>query len=361
MANDRDYEFPYGESRDRQDYGRDFGGGRDYSYSSAREYGAAGALGGDRQDRNFRRGGTGYGERDYRPDNWGGRESYGAGNRDYYGGRSDSDRSYGGGSGRGSSYGGGTYGSGRSGGQYRGAYASDGHRFTETGDRDRDRGGWSRDDDRGNGNRGRSYGGQPQGYDYQDRGFFERAGDEVRSWFGDEEAERRREYDQRYDERMGSQSSYGRDSDYHNWRRTQIDALDRDYHEYRQENAKKFENEFGNWRTERQTQRGSLSKVTEHMEVVGSDGEHVGTVDKVRGDRIILTKNDSDAGGRHHSIPSRWIRSVEDKVTITKTASEAQSQWKDEEQSGAMFGNDDATGKASEGTVNLNRSFSGTY
>lgn len=31
----------------------------------------------------------------------------------------------------------------------------------------------------------------------EDRGFFERAGDEVRSWFGDEEAERRREQDVR--------------------------------------------------------------------------------------------------------------------------------------------------------------------
>jgi hypothetical protein len=31
--------------------------------------------------------------------------------------------------------------------------------------------------------------------DYEDRGFFERAGDEVRSWFGDEDAERRRDHD----------------------------------------------------------------------------------------------------------------------------------------------------------------------
>ena len=32
-----------------------------------------------------------------------------------------------------------------------------------------------------------------------DRDFFARAGDEVRSWFGDEDAERRRERDARYD------------------------------------------------------------------------------------------------------------------------------------------------------------------
>src|SRR3546814_12151683 len=36
--------------------------------------------------------------------------------------------------------------------------------------------------------------------DYDDRGFFDRAGDELRSWFGDDEAERRRRRDARYDE-----------------------------------------------------------------------------------------------------------------------------------------------------------------
>lgn len=106
--------------------------------------------------------------------------------------------------------------------------------------------------------------------------------------------------DSRYDERYDS----GTDDHYGNWRRGQIASLDRDYDEYRRENRTKFENEFSSWRTNRQGQRDSLNKVEEHMDVVGSDGEHVGTVDKVRGDRILLTKNDRDAGGHHHSIPS---------------------------------------------------------
>src|SRR3546814_12635353 len=67
------------------------------------------------------------------------------------------------------------------------------------------------------------------------------------------------------------------------------------------------------------------------MEVVGSDGEHVGTVDKLRGDRIILTKNDQESGGVHHSIPSSWIRSVDaQKVTLEKTAEQAQTAWRTE-------------------------------
>jgi hypothetical protein len=37
------------------------------------------------------------------------------------------------------------------------------------------------------------------------------------------------------------------------------------------------------------------------MEVVGNDGQHVGTVDAVEGDRIKLTKKDDpDGSGQHH-------------------------------------------------------------
>lgn len=60
-------------------------------------------------------------------------------------------------------------------------------------DRYENRGGW-RDDDR----RDRGYRSErgPRGDD-GDRGFFERARDEVQSWFGDEDAERRRMQDDR--------------------------------------------------------------------------------------------------------------------------------------------------------------------
>jgi len=216
------------------------------------------------------------------------------------------------------------------------------------------------------GDRDRGYGRQPQGYQYEDRGFFERAGDEVRSWFGDDDAERRREQDSRYDERQDRVRQSHRDEDYHSWRSGQIAALDRDYDEYRRENRSKFDSEFGAWRTSRQGQRDQLTKVAEHQEVVGSDGAHVGTVDKVKGDRILLTKNDQDAGGRHHSIPSSWITAVDDKVTLSKTADEAKRAWQDEDRNSAMFGfgdnakrgRDDDDGRTG---GNLNRSFSGTY
>ena len=45
-----------------------------------------------------------------------------------------------------------------------------------------------------------------------ERGFFERAGDEIASWFGDDEAERRRHQDQQRPEREGGWSSLERGS-----------------------------------------------------------------------------------------------------------------------------------------------------
>lgn len=289
-------------------------------------------------------------------------------------------------------------------------------------DNEYERGDWLRSDDRGGRDRD------------DDRGFFERAGDEVRSWFGDEEAERRREADERHERHYGSRDRhdsryspragwsdedrgrFGRppeggrggqgggerfrddtrthdwgdqsgrsrtsghhDESYRSWRDRQMAELDRDYDEYRRENQSRFESEFGAWRQTRQQQRQHLGKVREHMEVVGADGTHIGTVDHVRGDRILLTKTDKDAGNHHHSIPCGWIQSVEDKVTLAKSAEEARRAWRDEESRGGLFGGDRNAGDqgrdrgdqagvgangapgATEARTNLNSSFPGTY
>jgi len=254
-------------------------------------------------------------------------------------------------------------------------------------DRDRDRDG---------------YGRPPRDYDYDERGFFDRAGDEVRSWFGDDEAERRRRWDERlqqreYERRYGSSGyggssrgygsvgnepapyggfetgsgatygvgrgagatstwglgagpehdGWGRDPNYRAWRERQLSELDRDYAEYCREHQAKFDDEFGSWRSTRQGQRQALREVKEHQEVIGSDGQHVGTVDHVRGDRILLTRTDKDAGGHHHSIPAAWIVRVADKIEINRTAAQAQAVWNEEDDQ--------------EGPHYLNRAFSGTY
>jgi hypothetical protein len=309
------------------------------------------------------------------------------------------------------------------------------------------------------------------GYRRDERGFWERAGDEVASWFGDDDAERRRREDERMNRDRGGYSSgitsggwsrdrdYGRDFDrdrdryayrgsgygrdwdrsrpsgwsssdrdyrsgrsgyagydrdmsyrggfagssnpdymsptgpsfgyggtygagndrgygsggfgrdfeghdrdndrhYRSWRNQQMDELDRDYDRYNRERQDRFENDFGSWRQNRMTKRGHLGSVREHMDVVGSDGETVGKVDCVKGDRIILTKSDSP-DNRHHALDCSMIQSVEgDQVRLDMPAEEAKSRWDDLGSRG--LSRSDRERERDEDT-NLNRSFAGTY
>jgi hypothetical protein len=69
------------------------------------------------------------------------------------------------------------------------------------------------------------------------------------------------------------------------------------------------------------TAMSMLGKIKEHMEVIGADGVHVGTVDKVEGHRIKLTKKDSGEGshkGHHHFIDGGLVADIEgDKVRLS--------------------------------------------
>ena len=76
-----------------------------------------------------------------------------------------------------------------------------------------------------------------------------------------------------------------------------------------------------------------LSQIKEHMEVIGADGVHVGTVDHVDGDRIKLTKKDSGAdvegaegahAGHHHYVSTGLVADIEgDKVRLSATGANA--------------------------------------
>ena len=276
-----------------------------------------------------------------------------------------------------------------------------------------------------------------------ERGFFERAGDEIASWFGDDDAERRRREDDRmnrgsgwsrdrdfdrdrsgsrpmnwtssdrdyrsgmsgyagYDRGLSSRGGFGsdretdrsyrplagdygrsdspwgrddyrrtsfagsnRDNDrhYHSWRQRQLDDLDRDYDQYCRERQDRFESDFGTWREGRMSKRQQLASIREHMDVVGSDGETIGKVDCVKGDRIVLTRSDSD-DNRHHAIDCSMIQSIEgDQVRLDVPAEEAKSRFKGS-RGRSFFGRrdeDDRDLPRDRGGTNLERSFSGTY
>jgi hypothetical protein len=67
-------------------------------------------------------------------------------------------------------------------------------------------------------------------------------------------------------------------------------------------------------RTPRPGAGGFEIAVKQHMEVIGADGVHIGTVDRVENGRIRLTKADSGEGrhkGHHHFIDLGLVADIE--------------------------------------------------
>ena len=66
------------------------------------------------------------------------------------------------------------------------------------------------------------------------------------------------------------------------------------------------------------------SAIKEHMEIIGADGVHIGTVDRLEGDRIKLTKRDSGQGshqGHHHYVATALVAEIEGhKVRLSANA-----------------------------------------
>lgn len=81
-----------------------------------------------------------------------------------------------------------------------------------------------------------------------------------------------------------------------------------------------------------------LSRIREHMEVIGADGVHVGTVDSVSGDRIKLIKADSGShAGHHHYVSAGLVADIEgNKVRLS--ANGANAALLEEEQDGSALG-----------------------
>jgi osmotically-inducible protein OsmY len=210
---------------EREDYGRDEGYGRDWDramrhkragygyegharegYDYGRDYWRRGE---DRdQGRAYRgeyRGGIGErgreGQGSWMGSDWGRRGEYGREDYGLYGARGYAGAGYGEG---GYGYGGGDYGGyGGAEGGYRGMRGG-GESWRRRGGPDygydpSGAGVYGGGYGMGWGGRGEGWGGQRGDYERrgEERGWFDRAADEVSSWFGDDEAQRRREMDQR--------------------------------------------------------------------------------------------------------------------------------------------------------------------
>jgi hypothetical protein len=73
----------------------------------------------------------------------------------------------------------------------------------------------------------------------------------------------------------------------------------------------------------------NTSQIQEHMDVIGSDGVHLGTVDRMEGsDTIKLTKSDPASGGQHRFVTVDWVDHVDTHVHLNKESAEIQAYWK---------------------------------
>ncbi len=81
------------------------------------------------------------------------------------------------------------------------------------------------------------------------------------------------------------------------------------------------------------------SKIREHMDVIGADGVHVGTVDGIEGGRIKLTKADSGKGsheGHHHYISLGLVAGIEgDRVRLSANGDVAVTMEEEEDETQA--------------------------
>ncbi|BAI98538.1 hypothetical protein Sj15T_36130 [Sphingobium sp. TA15] len=84
-----------------------------------------------------------------------------------------------------------------------------------------------------------------------------------------------------------------------------------------------------------------LSAIKEHMDIIGADGVHVGTVDKVEGDRIKMVKADSGSHGDHHHFIAGGLVAAVEGNQVRLSAEGAAAVLLEEEEGGQAIMDDD--------------------
>jgi hypothetical protein len=68
-------------------------------------------------------------------------------------------------------------------------------------------------------------------------------------------------------------------------------------------------------------------RITEHMDVIASDGVKIGIVDHLDGQDKIKLARTTAPNGQHHYIPLAWVDHVDTHVHLTKASAEARAAW----------------------------------
>jgi hypothetical protein len=66
--------------------------------------------------------------------------------------------------------------------------------------------------------------------------------------------------------------------------------------------------------------------ITENLEVLGSDGVHVGIVDHMESNGEVRLAKD-ETGGQYHYIPLGWVVHVGMKVHLNRPGADARARW----------------------------------
>lgn len=81
-----------------------------------------------------------------------------------------------------------------------------------------------------------------------------------------------------------------------------------------------------------------LSQIQPHMEIFGADGVRLGTVDKVDGDRIKMTRADSGSHKRHHHYISGGLVAAVEGNSVRLSANADNAALLEEEYDGNALG-----------------------
>jgi short-subunit dehydrogenase len=101
---------------------------------------------------------------------------------------------------------------------------------------------------------------------------------------------------------------------------------------------KKYSDDFVEPRRSFAASSIDASEIAEHAEVLSADNQHVGTVDKVHGNQIKLTRKDS-TDAKHHFIPLSWVASATGgEVRLNRNAYVVREHWGTEKNDDVMTG-----------------------